>query len=326
MNSIIGFDDLKSGITKAPLQHSALSPKPSSESGKSTGDEDSHIECRSTDLSRDSSGTDIDSVASSPRAADASAPASPKLPPGLEFYPVLFLLRIRAAICRDLVDSSALGYSTRHASACSGLHESQSAGEALAAGGSTAQPGSISVLPAASENSWAAQQSGPSGMQDNKEQIARSILNKLTLEFDSILSSGWMDRSRSASQRAAVNRSVTPETLPVPDPATPFDPVTYHREVSATLRALSMTRNVAAAVRRFRAQKVPLEHQEKEFADLLTRASEEVQGIARRLIFAFCAGLVAGGIFGSPQCLSGLGIYFKEIYPDLCDEVLKRYS
>jgi len=104
---------------------------------------------------------------------------------------------------------------------------------------------------------------------------------------------------------------------------TPFNPRLFHREMSQTLKDLSSDCNVGAAVRRIRAQNVPLEHHAKEFADLLTRAAEETRGPARRSAFAFAAGLAAAepSAFDRTECIGGTKIFFDEVLEDLCDEV-----
>jgi hypothetical protein len=59
---------------------------------------------------------------------------------------------------------------------------------------------------------------------------------------------------------------------PISSIAPAFDPKAFRRELSATLRDLAADGNAAAAVRRIRAQNVPLSHQSRELTDLLTRA------------------------------------------------------
>lgn len=110
---------------------------------------------------------------------------------------------------------------------------------------------------------------------------------------------------------------------PIQSSSTPFSPSVFHRELNAILKDLSATRNVAVAVGRVRAQNVPKTHQAKEFADIITRATEESRGPVRRTAFAFCAGLAAAeqSAFFRAECLSGINIFFKEIYDDLSSEV-----
>jgi hypothetical protein len=106
-------------------------------------------------------------------------------------------------------------------------------------------------------------------------------------------------------------------------PPKPFNLRDFHRELSAVMKDLGVDRNVAAAVRRIRAQGVPREHQAKEFADVLTRAAEENRGPVRRSAFAFAAGLAAASDspFDRKECMAGVEIFFKEVYDDLCEEV-----
>lgn len=101
----------------------------------------------------------------------------------------------------------------------------------------------------------------------------------------------------------------------------PFNPKLFHRELVAVFRELSQSSNVAAAVRRVRAQKVPQSHQANETTDILTRASEECRGTHRRLFFAFAAGLAKGNTFESCEVLLGIESFFRDVYQDLCEEV-----
>lgn len=107
----------------------------------------------------------------------------------------------------------------------------------------------------------------------------------------------------------------------------PFEIKLFRKELVATLRELSVLRNVSRAVRRVRAQSVPAEYQAAEFADLLTRAAEEPRGGTRRLWWAFAAGLGAGvhapdgSAFSIAECQSGLQIFFQDTYPGLCEEI-----
>jgi len=107
----------------------------------------------------------------------------------------------------------------------------------------------------------------------------------------------------------------------------PFEIKIFRKELVATLRELSVLRNVSRAVRRVRAQNVPAELQAAEFADLLTRAAEEPRGGTRRLWWAFAAGLGAGvhapdgSAFSMEECQAGLQIFFQDTYPGLCEEI-----
>jgi len=107
----------------------------------------------------------------------------------------------------------------------------------------------------------------------------------------------------------------------------PFEIKMFRKELVATLRELSVLRNVSRAVRRVRAQNVPAEYQAAEFADLLTRAAEEPRGGTRRLWWAFAAGLGAGvhapdgSAFSMAECQAGLQLFFQDTYPGLCEEI-----
>jgi hypothetical protein len=105
-------------------------------------------------------------------------------------------------------------------------------------------------------------------------------------------------------------------------PAT-FDKVAFHRDLSHILRDLVSASNAGAAVQQVRAWRVPRELQAAEFTDLLTRASEEGRGLARRRCFTLAAGLAAGtpSAFKKEECLAGIGAFFKDVYQGLCLEV-----
>lgn len=110
---------------------------------------------------------------------------------------------------------------------------------------------------------------------------------------------------------------------PISSIAPAFDPKAFRRELSATLRDLAADGNAAAAVRRIRAQNVPLSHQSRELTDLLTRACEVPRKAARHSAFAFAAGLAAASpsAFDRDECLAGVAVFFREVYNDLCEEV-----
>lgn len=107
----------------------------------------------------------------------------------------------------------------------------------------------------------------------------------------------------------------------------PFQPKLFRKELVAILRELSALRNVARAVRRVRAQRVPEANQAAEFADLLTRAAEEPRGAIRRLWWAFAAGLAAGhaspdgSAFTTAACKAGMQTFFHDTFPELCEEI-----
>lgn len=124
--------------------------------------------------------------------------------------------------------------------------------------------------------------------------------------------------------RESIPKLNSPTSGPPPGLAMPeYTPKSFRKELTAILKELASSRNVAAAVRRVRIQKVPRSRQSAEFTDVLTRASEEHRGIARRLMFAFAAGLTAGesSAFETAECIAGLRTFFTEVYDDLCEEV-----
>jgi hypothetical protein len=108
-----------------------------------------------------------------------------------------------------------------------------------------------------------------------------------------------------------------------PESDGPYNPKVFHRELVAIFRELSQSTNVAAAVRRVRAQNVPQAHQAAETTDILTRAAEECRGTHRRLFFAFAAGLAKGdsSAFEKIEVMSGVQAFFNDVFDDLCEEV-----
>lgn len=108
-----------------------------------------------------------------------------------------------------------------------------------------------------------------------------------------------------------------------PESLKPYNPKVFHRELVAIFRELSQNTNVAAAVRRVRAQMVPAVQQAAETTDILTRAAEECRGTHRRLFFAFAAGLAKGesSAFQKSEVMLGVQVFFRDVYEDLCQEV-----
>lgn len=109
------------------------------------------------------------------------------------------------------------------------------------------------------------------------------------------------------------------ETFCVPK----FDAAAFRRALAAILRELRVDRNAMEAVKKIRAECVPVEYQAKEFADLITRVSEDNSGPARRAAFAFIVGLCSTerSAFDRKACLEGATTFFREVYADLCQEV-----
>jgi hypothetical protein len=118
------------------------------------------------------------------------------------------------------------------------------------------------------------------------------------------------------------------ESLSLAGPSTPdtpkeYDVVTFRRALASTLTKLALDKNVPAAVQYIRLQEVPVEFQADEFCDILSRILEEKRGAVRRCELAFAAGLVANeqSPFDSNACLQGIGLFFRDVYADLCTEV-----
>jgi len=119
---------------------------------------------------------------------------------------------------------------------------------------------------------------------------------------------------------AAAAASATPKAENGPDN---FNVKEFHRELSNALRDLASDRNVAAAVKRIRGQRVPVSCHTAEFVDVITRAAEEKRGPARRSFFAFAAALMASedSAFDRSRCIEGIAVFFREVYQELCLEV-----
>jgi translation initiation factor 4G len=135
-----------------------------------------------------------------------------------------------------------------------------------------------------------------------------------------------------SSQESQGNEAVTADKLviaaPLPVQTAPFEKASFRRELVATLKELSSSHDVAAAVRRIRAQAVPVKFQATEFADMLVRAAEENRGPARRYAFAFIAGLGNGehSAFDKEECINGIKSFFLEDFEALSEEVPKLAS
>merc|ERR1719506_3469099 len=108
---------------------------------------------------------------------------------------------------------------------------------------------------------------------------------------------------------------------PAPEPT--FNVVTWRRALASIFADLASDKNIPAAVQRVRMQQVPPENQAEQFMDILTRIVEERRGAVRRCELAFLAGLAAAedSAFDRKECLAGIGLFFQEVYPDLCNEV-----
>lgn len=120
---------------------------------------------------------------------------------------------------------------------------------------------------------------------------------------------------------AATATAATPQADNIASEA--FNVKEFHRELSNALRDLASDRNVAAAVKRIRGQRVPVSCHTAEFVDVITRAAEEKRGPARRSFFAFAAALMASedSAFDRSRCIEGIAVFFREVYQELCLEV-----
>lgn len=104
-----------------------------------------------------------------------------------------------------------------------------------------------------------------------------------------------------------------------------FQPKLFHRELSRIVRELCSSLDVAAAVGAIEGQAVPLQHQQREFVDILTRACEISSSPARLATFSMAAALADDEfpIFDRKASLVGVRTFFQEVYADLCDEIPK---
>jgi len=100
-----------------------------------------------------------------------------------------------------------------------------------------------------------------------------------------------------------------------------YSPQAFCRELANIMRELRLHKNPGLAVGQVRMCGVPQLRQAAEFADILTRAAEESRGPVRRTCMAFVGGLTKA--FEKEECIKGLRMFFDEVYPDLCTEVLR---
>lgn len=126
-----------------------------------------------------------------------------------------------------------------------------------------------------------------------------------------------------SSTASASTTSSEPKSEPLVSIRPVFDPKVFRRELSKILRDLCSNLDVAAAVDRIHSQKVPVAHQQHEFVDILTRASEVASAPARKATFSLAVALAEEGfgIFDSSVCLAGVRVFFRDVYSDLCCEV-----
>jgi hypothetical protein len=103
-----------------------------------------------------------------------------------------------------------------------------------------------------------------------------------------------------------------------------FKVINFRRALASIFTDLASDKNVPGAVQRIRSQDVPVEKQAEQFVDMLTRVVEERRGAVRRCELAFLAGLAAAerrSAFDRKECLAGIELFFKDVYPELCNEV-----
>jgi hypothetical protein len=142
------------------------------------------------------------------------------------------------------------------------------------------------------------------------------------------------DESPKAANKAGKKKAVkfapkdatpepSPKTEPAPAPKEAFNIVNFRRTMGSIFSDLASDKNVPAAVQRVRLQEVPAHLQAEQYADILTRIVEERRGAVRRCELAFIAGLCAAecSAFDRQECLAGIGLFFKDVYGELCNEV-----
>lgn len=129
----------------------------------------------------------------------------------------------------------------------------------------------------------------------------------------------------SPSLQDILARSANSKKRPQENGKTVFNPVAFHRELSVTLRQLSLDGDVDKAVAKVLAQQVPADKQHKEFADLLTRACEMSREVPRQAAFALAASIASSdpGVFDHDATWAGTQLFFETVYPELCSEVPK---
>jgi len=137
----------------------------------------------------------------------------------------------------------------------------------------------------------------------------------------------WRKNSADAGKKKSVSFATRTEpceaVAEVVKPAA-FTLVAFRRAIASIFTDLASDKNIPGAVQRVRLEKVPAEFQAEQFADILTRIVEERRGAVRRCELAFLAGLGAAeeeSAFDRKECLAGIGLFFKDVYPALCDEV-----
>lgn len=134
----------------------------------------------------------------------------------------------------------------------------------------------------------------------------------------------WRKNSATCGQKDST-QTTTPAApvVEAPSPPKAFDVVTFRRVLGTIFSDLASDKNIPAAVQKVRLQQVPAHAQADQFMDILTRIVEERRGAVRRCELAFIAGLAAAehSAFDRKEVLVGIGRFFTDVYPDLCNEV-----
>jgi len=162
-----------------------------------------------------------------------------------------------------------------------------------------------------------AETSSPPSSPVNKEE------QSLLLSY--VTAKGGQEKLMKAAPWKSKKQSVSFDTAPeiVAAPPAGFQVVAFRRELNAIFSDLASDRNIPGAVQRIRLQAVPACEQAEQYVDILTRIVEERRGAVRRCELAFIAGFAAAesSAFERKECLVGIEQFFKEVYPELCNEV-----
>jgi hypothetical protein len=154
------------------------------------------------------------------------------------------------------------------------------------------------------------------------------IANKVVEGARGVLSKNSIPPAPGLSCEAGINcrdPSSAPSTCSTAYANSAFQPKLFHRELSRIVRELCSSLDVAAAVGAIEGQAVPLQHQQREFVDILTRACEISSAPARLATFSMAAALADDEfpVFDRKASLLGVRAFFEEVYADLCDEIPK---
>lgn len=103
----------------------------------------------------------------------------------------------------------------------------------------------------------------------------------------------------------------------------PFDRRVFRKKLTMILRELNSHRSSSRAVQEVRDQRVPMEAQQAELVDILSRVSEIHNGSNRRVAVAFAVGLAAGtpSAFGRAEVLAAVREFTQQVVPGLLEEI-----